>query len=49
MKNVKNKVYAVALFGLSFTLTMLEKDATVLILALFISIPMFFAKGSWID
>ena len=49
MKNVKNKVYAVVLFGLSFILTMLEKDVTALIFTSFISIPMFFAKESWID
>ena len=49
MKNVKNKVYAIALMGLSFAIMLLDKDATVLILASFISIPMFFAKGSWID
>ena len=49
MTNIKNKLYAVALFGLSFVLTMIEKDATALILTSFISVPMFFAKESWID
>lgn len=49
MKNVKNKVYAIALFGLSFALMMIDRDATALILTSFISVPMFFAKESWID
>lgn len=49
MTNVKNKMYAVALFGLSFALTMIEKDATALILTSFISIPMFFSKRDWIN
>lgn len=49
MKNVKNKVYAIALMGLSFVLMLIDKDATALIITSFISVPMFFAKESWID
>lgn len=49
MKNVKNKVYAIALMGLSFALMLIDKDATVLIITSFISLPMFFAKESWVD
>ena len=49
MKNVKNKVYAIALMGLSFVTMMLDKHATLFIIISFISVPMFFAKESWID
>ena len=49
MKNVKNKVYAIALTVLSFALMLIDKDATALIITSFISVPMFFAKESWID
>ena len=49
MKNVKNKVYAIALMGLSFAMTMLNKDATLFIIISFISVPMFFAKENWVN
>ena len=49
MKNVKNKVYAIALMGLSFVMMMLDKDATLFIIISFISVPMFFAKENWIN
>ena len=49
MKNVKNKVYAIALIGLSFVIMLLDKDATALIISSFIGVPMFFAKESWVD
>ena len=49
MKNVKNKVYAVGLMGLSALLLLLENDATALVIVSFIAIPMFFAKENWVD
>ena len=49
MKNVKNKLYAVALMGLSALLLLIEKDATAMILMTFISIPMFFSKRDWVS
>ena len=49
MKNVKNKVYAIALMGLSFVTMMLDKDATLFIIVSFISVPMFFAKENWVN
>ena len=49
MKNVKNKVYAIALMGLSFVTMMLDKDATLFIIISFISVPMFFAKENWVN
>ena len=49
MKNVKNKVYAIALMGLSFAIMMLDNDATAFIVTSFISVPMFFAKEDWVD
>ena len=49
MNNVKNKMYATALMGLSFVIMLLDKDATALILTSFIGIPMFFAKEDWVD
>ena len=49
MKNVKNKVYAIALLALSLMILAIDKDATALIIASFISVPMFFAKESWVD
>ena len=48
MGNVKNKLYAVALMGLSAILLLLEKDMTVLVITSFISIPMFFSKRDWV-
>ena len=49
MKNVKNKVYAIALLALSLMILAIDKDATALIITSFISLPMFFAKESWVD
>ena len=49
MKNVKNKVYAIALLALSLMILAIDRDATALIITSFISVPMFFAKESWID
>ena len=49
MKNVKNKVYAIALMGLSFAMMMLNKDATLFIIISFISVPMFFTKENWVN
>ena len=49
MKNVKNKVYAIALLALSLMILARDRDATALIIISFISVPMFFAKESWID
>ena len=49
MKNVKNKVYAIALLALSLMILAIDRDATALIITSFISMPMFFAKESWID
>lgn len=49
MKNVKNKVYAIALLALSLMILAIDRDATVLIITSFISVPMFFAKESWVD
>ena len=49
MKNVKNKVYAIALMGLSFVTMMLDKDATLFIIISVISVPMFFAKENWVN
>lgn len=49
MKNVKNKVYAIALLALSLIILAIDRDATALIITSFISLPMFFAKESWVD
>ena len=49
MKNVKNKVYAIALLALSLIILAIDRDATALIITSFISVPMFFAKESWVD
>ena len=49
MKNVKNKVYAIALLALSLMILAIDRDATALIITSFISVPMVFAKESWID
>ena len=49
MKNVKNKVYAIAVLALSLMILAMDRDATALIITSFISVPMFFAKESWID
>ena len=49
MKNVKNKVYAIALLALSLMILAIDRDTTALIITSFISLPMFFAKESWID
>ena len=49
MKNVKNKVYAIALLALSLMILAIDRDATALIITSFISVPMFFAKENWID
>lgn len=49
MKNVKNKVYAIALLALSLMILAIDRDATALIITSFISLPMFFAKESWVD
>ena len=49
MKNVKNKVYAIALLALSLMILAIDRDATALIITSFISVPMFCAKESWVD
>ena len=49
MKNVKNKVYAIALLALSLMILAIDRDATALIITSFISVPMFFSKESWVD
>ena len=49
MKNVKNKVYAIALLALSLMTLAIDRDATASIIMSFISVPMFFAKESWVD
>ena len=49
MKNVKNKVYAIALMVLSLMSLAIDRDATALIILSFISVPMFFSKESWVD
>lgn len=49
MKNVKNKLCAIALVALSTVLLIIDKDATTLIFTSFISVPMFFSKRDWFD
>lgn len=44
----KNKIYSLALLGLSTLLTIVDGDATFLVFSLFIAVPMFFARKQWI-
>lgn len=43
-----NKLIALALVAMGWVCVRLEGDATFLVLALIISVPMFFAKRSWV-
>ena len=47
-KTLKNKIFALALFICSLFPILIERDATVMIMMLFIAIPLFFAKEKWI-
>lgn len=47
MKNIKNKLAAIALVGVGIVPMLIDGDATVLVLMLIIGVPMFFAKESW--
>lgn len=44
----KNKIYSLALLGLSTLLTIVDGDATFLVFSSFIAVPMFFARTKWI-
>lgn len=44
----KNKKVALTIVGGATIGTVLTKDATIMPLALFISVPLFFAKKNWI-
>lgn len=43
-----NKLIALALVAIGMVPVLLDKDGTFLVLALIISVPMFFAKRSWV-
>ena len=47
-KTMKNKLYAIALIGLGIVPILIEGDATLLVFAAFIAVPMFFSRNSWI-
>ena len=44
----RNKLSALALIAISLVPVFIERDGTVLILALLLGIPMFFARENWI-
>ena len=48
MKTLKNKLYAIILLICGYLSTLIDNDATALVLFAFFAIPMFFAKENWI-
>lgn len=48
-ETIRNKAYAIAMLAIGFVPVIIDNDATFLIIAGFIAIPMFFAKENWID
>lgn len=49
MKNVKNKKVSALLLSVGVFTTLMSKDATFLVWAVVIGVPLFFAKQNWID
>ena len=49
MKNIGNKIAAILLTAMGTIVSVMTGDATSLIILLMFSIPMFFAKESWIE
>lgn len=47
-RTLKNKLYALALLALGVIPILIEGDATLLVLAAFIAIPMFLSRKNWI-
>ncbi len=48
MKNRNNKLAAFAFITVNFIGMLITKDATMLVFALMIGIPLFFSKENWI-
>lgn len=48
VKTLKNKFYAILLIGCTIPVTLIEGDATTTVLAVLITVPMFFSKKNWI-
>lgn len=44
-----NKLIAIALVLIGVIFVVFDKDATILVIALTIGVPMFFAKRSWVE
>lgn len=48
-KLIKNKIYSAILIFIGILSIMIDGDATFLVFALFLAIPLFFAKKNWIE
>lgn len=44
-----NKLIAILLIAVGVVPVLLDKDATFLVLALIVAVPMFFSKRSWVE
>lgn len=47
MLHIKNKVYSLLLIGAGVLGIFIDQDATFLVFALLIGVPLFFIKDSW--
>lgn len=48
-KLIKNKIYSILLITIGAFPIMIDGDATFLVFALFLAIPLLFAKKNWIE
>ena len=46
-KTIKNKISALVLIAIGIVPVLIERDATMLLFALSVGIPLFFAKENW--